>query len=126
MNKTPSRSFWLRTGRARTLRFAAIAFIATTAISGIVIANAFSRWQPPVIVAVRIAAIVPPAAAESDTIRAKARCTVCGVVESVLPVEGTPAAVEFRVRMRDGTLRTSAAADAGRWQAGDSIMLIGP
>jgi hypothetical protein len=30
------------------------------------------------------------------------------------------------VRMRDGTLRTSAAADAGRWQAGDAIMLIGP
>lgn len=126
MNKTPSKSFWLRTGGARTLGAAAIAFIATTAITGIAIAHTPFGWRPPGIVAVRIAAVAPAIVADSVTIPRKARCTVCGVVESVLPAEGPAAAVEFRVRMQDSTLRTSAAADAGRWQAGDAIMLIGP
>jgi len=60
--------------------------------------------------------------------RSRVRCDSCGVVDAIRYVEpaaGQAGSWEFTVRMRDGSLRTSSAADASRWQAGDHIMLIG-
>ena len=60
--------------------------------------------------------------------RARARCETCGVVVAIQRVEPAgelPAAYEFTVRLRDGTLRTRRAASAGNWRSGDRIMLLG-
>jgi hypothetical protein len=55
-------------------------------------------------------------------------CMACGRVVDIRRIEATdtqPASYEFTVRMHDGTLHLSPAADVGRWQVGDSIMLLG-
>ena len=55
-------------------------------------------------------------------------CTACGRVVDIRRIEATdtqPASYEFTVRMRDGTFYLSPAADVGRWQVGDRIMLLG-
>jgi len=60
--------------------------------------------------------------------RGRSPCDGCGVVESVRrlePVGEQPAAYEFTVRLRDGSIRTSSSANTARWRAGDRIMLIG-
>lgn len=56
------------------------------------------------------------------------RCPGCGVVESIRalqPLAGSPAAYEFNVRMRDGSLRTSTTDGRAAWRVGDRILLVG-
>jgi len=56
------------------------------------------------------------------------RCVGCGVVESIRalePVAGSPAAYEFNVRLRDGSLRTSIGSGESTWRVGDRILLMG-
>jgi len=58
----------------------------------------------------------------------RVRCAACGFVESIRHVQAAglvPAAYELTVRMRDGSLRTSSDASAGKWLVGDRIMLVG-
>jgi hypothetical protein len=60
--------------------------------------------------------------------RVRRHCAGCGRVMSIRQVEAsgtTPASFEFIVRMSDGSLHTSPAADVGSWKAGDRIILIG-
>jgi hypothetical protein len=60
--------------------------------------------------------------------RARSRCETCGVllhVQKIEPLGGEPAAYEFTVRLRDGSLRTQRSASAGNWRSGDRIMLLG-
>ena len=59
---------------------------------------------------------------------ARARCPDCGVVESIRAlahVPGVPAAWEFNVRLRDGSLRTSTTDGTAAWRVGDRILLVG-
>lgn len=73
--------------------------------------------------AVRIAALVPLA---DDA--PPARCPGCGVVESIRVldrIDGAPAAYEFNVRLRDGSLRTSTTDGKASWRVGDHILLVG-
>jgi hypothetical protein len=56
------------------------------------------------------------------------RCPGCGQVVSIRHIEAAdsvPAAYEFTVRMRDGSVRTSSDTSAGNWIVGDRIILVG-
>jgi hypothetical protein len=56
------------------------------------------------------------------------RCAGCGLVTSIRHIEAAgavPAAYEFTVRMRDGSVRTSSDTSAGNWIVGDRIILVG-
>ena len=58
----------------------------------------------------------------------RARCETCGVIESIRMIEakdGAAVSYEFAVRLPDGTLRYSRDPQAGRWQVGDSMQLLG-
>ena len=58
----------------------------------------------------------------------RTRCPGCGFVESIRHVEAVglvPAAYEFTVRMRDGSVRTSSDSTAAKWLVGDRIILVG-
>jgi hypothetical protein len=58
----------------------------------------------------------------------RARCSGCGVIESIrplAPLEGEPAGFEFTVRLRDGSLRTSTSTGKASWRVGDRILLLG-
>jgi hypothetical protein len=58
----------------------------------------------------------------------RSRCPGCGFVESIKHVEAAglvPAAYEFTVRMRDGSVRTSSDSTAAKWLVGDRIILVG-
>jgi hypothetical protein len=58
----------------------------------------------------------------------RTRCAGCGFVESIRHVEAAglvPAAYEFTVRMRDGSVQTSSDSSAGKWLVGDRIILVG-
>ena len=60
--------------------------------------------------------------------RARTRCENCGVVVAIRRIEPAgdlPAAYEFTLRLRDGTLRTRRTDSAGTWRSGDRIMLLG-
>lgn len=71
-------------------------------------------------------AVLLPAADASSPLRA--RCPGCGVVESIRAlahVPGVPAAWEFNVRLRDGSLRTSTTDGTASWRVGERILLVG-
>lgn len=73
-------------------------------------------------------AAVPLAGPAVEARSRRSSCGNCGVVESVRrlePVGDKPAAYEFTVRLRDGSIRTSSIANTARWRAGDRITLIG-
>jgi len=56
------------------------------------------------------------------------RCAGCGLVTAIRHIEAAgavPAAYEFTVRMRDGSVRTSSDASAGAWMVGDRMILVG-
>jgi hypothetical protein len=78
-----------------------------------------------------VEAALPVAAAstvETPVAVERSRCPGCGQVASIRHVEATellPAAYEFTVRMRDGSVRTSSDASAGKWLVGDRIILVG-
>jgi hypothetical protein len=74
------------------------------------------------------AAVRMPPAGDLGTDPARDPCDGCGVVEAIRPVdgiEGSPATYAFSVRMKDGSLRDSTTATAGRWRVGDRIILMG-
>lgn len=59
---------------------------------------------------------------------ARVRCETCGTVESIREVEATgsaPRAYVLAIRMPDGSLRQSSAAQPGSWKVGDQIQLFG-
>ena len=59
---------------------------------------------------------------------ARVRCDTCGVIERIRPIEAVgaaPKSYEFAVRLPDGSLRFSSAAQAGEWQVGDRMQLLG-
>jgi hypothetical protein len=65
---------------------------------------------------------------EASAAGVRTRCAGCGFVESIRHVEAAglvPAAYEFTVRMRDGSVQTSTDSSAGKWLAGDRIILVG-
>jgi len=73
-------------------------------------------------------AVRMPPAGGLGTDPARAPCDGCGVVEAIRLVdgiEGGPATYAFSVRMKDGSLRDSTTATAGRWRVGDRIILMG-
>lgn len=75
-------------------------------------------------------AIPAPALRSAAPATARARCSGCGVVETVRRIEpvGTQAPeYEFTVRLRDGSARVSRVdeATAAAWSVGDRIMLVG-
>lgn len=85
--------------------------------------NAMQHAQ--VDVGVRTAAEAPRDAA---SLGVRTRCPGCGFVESIRHVEAAglvPAAYEFTVRMRDGSVRTSSDSSAAKWLVGDRIILVG-
>lgn len=72
--------------------------------------------------------LAPAASPAEAAPAARPRCGGCGFVESIRHVEAAgeaPAAYEFKVRMRDGSVRTSSDPSAGRWVVGDRILLVG-
>ena len=76
-------------------------------------------------VAVKAASASSP---EASARGVRTRCAGCGFVESIRHVEAAglvPAAYEFTVRMRDGSVRTSSDSSAGKWLVGDRIILVG-
>lgn len=88
-------------------------------------AAAEKREAPPA------AAVVPVLLQEAGSAKARARragCASCGVIETIRRIEAAgdlPAAFEFTVRLRDGSLRTSSSATQDNWHSGDRIMFIG-
>ena len=76
-------------------------------------------------VAVKAASASSPDASATGV---RTRCAGCGFVESIRHVEAAglvPAAYEFTVRMRDGSVQTSSDSSAGKWLVGDRIILVG-
>jgi hypothetical protein len=72
------------------------------------------------------AAVKASPAASHDA--SAARCPGCGFVEAIRHVQAAglvPAAYEFTVRMRDGSVRTSSDSGAAKWLVGDRIILVG-
>lgn len=58
----------------------------------------------------------------------RTRCAGCGVVRAIRTIDNGPAApptYEFIVRFRDGTVRTTIAADRASWLVGDRIIVVG-
>lgn len=85
--------------------------------------NAMQR--PQVDAGVRAASAAPR---DTSSLGLRTRCAGCGFVESIRHVEAAglaPAAYEFTVRMRDGSLRTSSDSSAAKWLVGDRIILVG-
>ena len=70
-----------------------------------------------------------PALSPGEPVQAvRTRCPGCGSVESIRHVEAAglvPAAFEFRIRMRDGSVRTSSDSSPAKWLVGDRIILVG-
>jgi hypothetical protein len=85
--------------------------------------NAMQLEQPAT--AANAPAVSPAAASALDV---RKHCAGCGFVQSIRHVGAAgllPAAYEFTVRMRDGSVRTSSDASEGRWRVGDRIILVG-
>lgn len=82
-------------------------------------------------VALPTSAIVPSLLQDAVIAKARARrsgCASCGVIETIRRIEPAgdlPAAFEFTVRLRDGSLRISSSATQDKWRSGDRIMFIG-
>lgn len=58
----------------------------------------------------------------------RTRCETCGVIEAIRHSEakdGAAAFYEFNVRLPDGSLRRSRDPQAGSWQVGDGMQLLG-
>jgi hypothetical protein len=75
-----------------------------------------------------VAAAETPVNAVTVAVAAASRCGGCGFVQAIRHIEATasaPAAYEFTVRMRDGSVRTSSDANVGKWVVGDRIILVG-
>ena len=118
---------------------AAFPFCAATAIfSTVTLASVPQAWlqgagegapAPAAATATARAADEPAGSIDGDARgRGGARCTSCGIVESVSRVDAGPGAAasyEFKVRMRDGSTRVSRMDSAADWRSGDRIMLIG-
>jgi len=67
-------------------------------------------------------------AADTAAVHARARCTLCGVVESINalePVADRPQEFEFTVRLRDRSARISRTVGRAKWHVGDRIVLMG-
>jgi hypothetical protein len=116
----------IRSANARPWRWLAIFIsLAATCVLGIPATSAAPRApSPPEAAALAPAAIATPA----EKPRVRRRCSTCGHLLAIRHIEATkttPASFEFSIRMSDGSLRTSSAADAGSWKAGDRILLIG-
>jgi hypothetical protein len=74
------------------------------------------------------AGMLPGAGEGAVKARVRTRCAACGVVEAIRRIEpagNLPAAYEFTVRLRDGSIRLSRDASQSKWLAGDRIMLVG-
>lgn len=81
--------------------------------------------QPQIDTAVTAA---PSSATDASARHVRTRCPGCGLVEAIRHVEAAglvPAAYEFTVRMRDGSVRTSSDSTAAKWLVGDRIILVG-
>ena len=111
----------------RTLPSAALSFIVAAGCGILAVVYLPGQWLR--YAAGPVAVWERPAMEEGDSrVRAKTRCTTCGVVVDIRPIEaagGQGAAFEFTVRMNDGSVRISRDASASSWRHGDRIMLIG-
>lgn len=109
--------------------------VATAIISMVTLAGAPQGWSGAAVDRGSPSAALPQARGEpAEPIdgdargRGDARCTTCGIVESVRRVDagaGATPSYEFTVRMRDGSTRVSRTDGAANWRSGDRIMLIG-
>jgi hypothetical protein len=100
-------------------------------LQGVMAAAVLCALAPGAINATQVGVGVKAASASSPDASAKGvrtRCAGCGFVESIRHVEAAglvPAAYEFTVRMRDGSVQTSSDSSAGKWLVGDRIILVG-
>lgn len=95
-------------------------------LAGLLPAMARVLHAPPWFAAMAPIAALQPVADASDAL--PSRCQDCGVVESIRalePAEGSSAAYQFNVRLRDGSLRTSTTDGKASWRVGDHILLVG-
>ena len=113
---------------------AALRCVPPPILQGMLAAAVLCALAPIAIDAIQPAAVdaavkaVPASSLDAAGPVARTRCHGCGFVVSIRRVEAAgllPAAYEFTVRMRDGSLRTSSASSAGKWSVGDRIILVG-
>lgn len=86
-----------------------------------------ASWLQPAAHKAAPSAAVVPILTPSAGAR-KSGCASCGVIETIRRIEATgdlPAAFEFTVRLRDGSLRISSSATQDKWRSGDRIMFLG-
>lgn len=100
---------------------------AVLAVSGAfcVAAAGLALWPEEASAAAPVQASMPQ---ESPVARARFRCETCGVIEAIRhteAAEGSAAFYEFDVRLPNGSLRHSRDAQAGIWQVGDRMQLLG-
>ena len=89
-----------------------------------IVAGGLALW-PQEASAAAVEASVPQAAARAPV---RLRCDTCGIIESIRHSEASEGAVayyEFNVRLPGGALRQSRDPQAGIWQVGDRMQLLG-
>ena len=89
-----------------------------------IVAAGLALW-PQEAAAAAVEASVPQAVARAPV---RLRCNTCGIIESIRhseAAEGAVAFYEFNVRLPGGSLRQSRDAQAGNWQVGDRMQLLG-
>ena len=110
-----------RAGFARhSLAMAVLAVGGTFSIVGAGVA----LW-PQEASAAAVEASIPQVVARAPV---RLRCDTCGIIESIRhseAAEGAVAFYEFSVRLPGGSLRRSRDAQAGNWQVGDRMQLLG-
>lgn len=90
------------------------------------VAAAGLAFWPEQAVAAAPAEVAMPQQRASAPVRQ--RCDTCGVIENIRHSEskdGTAAYYEFDVRLPNGSLRQSRDAQAGTWQVGQRMQLLG-
>lgn len=111
----------------------ALRCVPAAALQGVMALSVLCALAPGAINAMNLAPLGGAAAPQASSPGApvpgtRQRCTGCGFVQSIRHVEAAglvPAAYEFTVRMRDGSVRTSSDASEGGWRVGDRIILVG-
>jgi hypothetical protein len=89
-----------------------------------IVAAGIALW-PRDASAAAVEASIPQAVARAPV---RLRCDTCGIIESIRhseAAEGAVAFYEFNVRLPGGSLRQSRDSQAGNWQVGDRMQLLG-
>lgn len=90
-----------------------------------VAAAGLALWPEEASAAAPVSVSLPQEAAVAPV---RTRCETCGVIETIRHSEakdGSAAFYEFNVRLPNGSLRQSRDSQAGTWQVGDGMQLLG-